>query len=1451
MSKTPGWHVLPNGIVAYSDPVATHYLDARDNFDVDWPSRMTLMKAPGESGQWIQLENVANYREEESPFRALTPRTSDPQRTITFLGPVKMRDLFEVDSEVPVSQYPLIGDDFAAWPDEDEEREGGEMAGLAAGSIPAPILEPLDLEVGDEDEAQVVIDEQVLTMETKVKELKEWCTKLGLATSGSKTKILNRLRAYKANEERKIALELAKKLYAEDERRPVAISVPKLPTRAEQDLHFLTHLPYAAWCAYCVAHRGKEDARKSEERSDKKDRGLSVISFDYGFTTTEGEDEERQFGTMLCVTESETKAILCVPVVGKGSVSLKQVTEEIVRFSMATSAGQSVIFQSDGERSTRQILRAVQHCRAQLGLHSEIRVTGRDQHASNGQAERAIQSVRRTAGSLRAFAEHKAQVKIQGSSHVFPWSFKHAAWLISRFRVIKGHTSFELMHDRTYVGKLALFGESVMYKDIRALKGEPVYRRGVWVGKSTWSDSHVILTPRGAIECRSIRRLPEQFRGDDLVVARGLPWHYSVQGILMRGKGAPKRDADPEEIDETLFEKRAMQAGQAVAMGLFTPTVVIGGATPGVAAPVTPGPEGMRSEVFGGMRGDADMGEIPQDSGARGSGEREESPSKRQRLEIPAAAVERAASPKRGPEAEGDGSPAKRLRRVSAEMPDGDEDEADEHVLEELEKILEDADVSGAVDEKPPEVDEAELARLDVEAEEAEVSRLMEMGVLLPVEEMEDGGYSITTKMVTTWKHRKEKGGWFRRARLVARQYKWSVFTDEAFAPTSAYVVCKLLLQHAIMDPKKMMSVYTVDVKDAFLMVPQPKEEKAYVMRGDKLYKLGRVLPGQRTAASRWYMCFRNKAEDFGLSVCVLQPSLMKKFDNSMCLTIHVDDLLLLGLDREIERFFRFLESGGWKLEAYGPFTPYEKFQYLKHKIMFNDQGVVIRPDEDHIVEAAALAGVTGRRFRTTPTNSEFNKLNKDDDLLDEGERTKYRSVVGKLMYISPDRPDIQYVTQGLASFMQSPTKRAWKFAQHLCSYLLGTKDEGIQMIANPMGTSVLNPSGNPSWDPDKEHLIEVICDADYAGNQMTRKSLSSVQIFVNGNLMESYVRAQKCISLSSGESEYVCMVGGVSEGIFVKALYEFITGVPCKLVCRTDSSAARGMAGRQGVGRVRHMAANLLWLQEKVRDRVVNITPVPTATNAADIGTKSLAKSRMLALKYLMKMVDGTDERIGQMEYRDVENRERIRRAGRQAANQMAGQMRIAMMMALTMVTDGHKVHSDYDSGLSEFHNEVDSLFTYGFYGMLVLAMIGALSLVYGMVLGLKCIRSRFGGQVTFCDEACEKEKCLNMRHQLEKVSLKLQMKEKELVRLREAATTRAFAVRDERFKEDFIHRFMELNLAVTRSGEAFHTCDCRFANAPRTHTKKVVRACRECMPDAVRGVLESSGPDEQHRGC
>ena len=98
-------------------------------------------------------------------------------------------------------------------------------------------------------------------------------------------------------------------------------------------------------------------------------------------------------------------------------------------------------------------------------------------------------------------------------------------------------------------------------------------------------------------------------------------------------------------------------------------------------------------------------------------------------------------------------------------------------------------------------------------------------------------------------------------------------------------------------------------------------------------------------------------------------------------------------------------------------------------------------------------------------------------------------------------------------------------------------------------------------------------------------------------------------------------------------------------------------------------------------------------------------------------------------------------------------------------------------------------------------LFLLGALSLVYGMVLGEGCLRSRLGGQATFCGEACEKEECLTLTHQLEKVLLKLEMKEKELMRLWVVAAGSAFSSRTESFKAIFTHRFMELKLAVTRT--------------------------------------------------
>ena len=74
----PGWHQLPNGIVAYSDPVAMTLADPRGQIEETWKSRMTLLKE--KNGLWTQVENIEDYLElGTAAFRKIG--LDGPQRT--------------------------------------------------------------------------------------------------------------------------------------------------------------------------------------------------------------------------------------------------------------------------------------------------------------------------------------------------------------------------------------------------------------------------------------------------------------------------------------------------------------------------------------------------------------------------------------------------------------------------------------------------------------------------------------------------------------------------------------------------------------------------------------------------------------------------------------------------------------------------------------------------------------------------------------------------------------------------------------------------------------------------------------------------------------------------------------------------------------------------------------------------------------------------------------------------------------------------------------------------------------------------------------------------------------------------------------------------------------------------------------------------------------------------
>ncbi|CAE7034980.1 unnamed protein product [Symbiodinium sp. CCMP2592] len=233
---------------------------------------------------------------------------------------------------------------------------------------------------------------------------------------------------------------------------------------------------------------------------------------------------------------------------------------------------------------------------------------------------------------------------------------------------------------------------------------------------------------------------------------------------------------------------------------------------------------------------------------------------------------------------------------------------------------------------------------------------------------------------------------------------------------------------------------------------------------------------------------------------------------------------------------------------------------------------------------------------------------------LDSARAAKYRSAVGIGMYVSQDRSDIAFTVRVLAQNLKAPTERGWQFAQRLAGYLVGTAGYASKVHAKGDRASILEP-------PDAEECLdgvrlEVFCDADWSGNKQTRRSMSSSSFFLNSCCVYTSCKSQRCVSLSSAESEFYALVSAACDGIYLKRVLEYLLELPVDLLMRTDNSSCRQISLKQGVSKIRHLDGRFLWIQEKTADRTLRVQPVDGRRNPSDLGTKvPCSGSRLRAL--------------------------------------------------------------------------------------------------------------------------------------------------------------------------------------------------------------------------------------------
>ena len=101
----------------------------------------------------------------------------------------------------------------------------------------------------------------------------------------------------------------------------------------------------------------------------------------------------------------------------------------------------------------------------------------------------------------------------------------------------------------------------------------------------------------------------------------------------------------------------------------------------------------------------------------------------------------------------------------------------------------------------------------------------------------------------------------------------------------------------------------------------------------------------------------------------------------------------------------------------------------------------------------------------------------------------------------------------------------------------------------------------------------------DWAGEKGSRKSVSAGAVYIGNTLIKTWSKDQAVIALSSGEAELYAAGRAAREGIGIKSMAEEL-GWKMDVTIEIDAAAAQGMMQRRGLGKMRHVAVQELWVQ-------------------------------------------------------------------------------------------------------------------------------------------------------------------------------------------------------------------------------------------------------------------------------
>ena len=210
--------------------------------------------------------------------------------------------------------------------------------------------------------------------------------------------------------------------------------------------------------------------------------------------------------------------------------------------------------------------------------------------------------------------------------------------------------------------------------------------------------------------------------------------------------------------------------------------------------------------------------------------------------------------------------------------------------------------------------------------------------------------------------------------------------------------------------------------------------------------------------------------------------------------------------------------------------------------------------------------------------------------MLDPRETTRFRALAARANFLAVDRPDIIFAAKKLTRKMAEPTKEDWEKLVRLGRYLKTRPKFKIWYRYQE--------------DPGR---IETFSDTDWARCKRTRRSTTGGYAKYGNHLIKTWCKTQAVVALSSAEAELYGVVRASAETLGMMSMYMDM-GEKVEGTVLGDASAALAIIHRKGLGKLRHLDTNYLWVQEVAARKQIAYKKVYGKENVADLFTKPVS---------------------------------------------------------------------------------------------------------------------------------------------------------------------------------------------------------------------------------------------------